>query len=184
MKKLIIAAMASTAFIATPALADPDDTDQFQITANIAQECSLQNPQAVNLGTLVIDEEPGENALTLDQNRSSDQQVFASCNYGATIGLASTNGGLLNSTANDGPDAEDFTNRLNYRLLMIPSDGEAFARAEMRTVDSGTARDDETQTDAFHDNATLRVRVLQSENQLRPLSGSYTDTAIVSLGAI
>lgn len=186
MKKLLIAAMMSSAFIATPALADGDDSDDFDVTASVLQECSLENPTDVVFGDLTINEEPGADALLITENESDTQRVWASCNFAAPILLASQNGGLENEDqVNDGPDADDFADVIHYRMSIEPSDGTAFSGGELQTSVDGTTTETLSQTDAFHDRARLRLRILRADQDgNRPLSGDYSDVATVALGAI
>lgn len=184
MKKILFAAVASTALMASPSFAAPIDADAFIIGANVQAECSLENPSDVNLGTLSIEEDPGSGALRITDNASDTQRVWASCNYPVNVRLRTTLGGLRTAQLNDGPDSADFTNIISYRLSLDPSDGTAFVPVELQTTGAPLQAATEFQADAFHDRARLRVRVLRADNPLRPLAGTYADIAIVTLGAI
>lgn len=186
MKKLLMAAVAATA-ISSPAFAAPDDTDSFLIGATVQLECSLENPSGVNLGGLSINEAPGNTALLLNAPESDEQRVWASCNYGATTRLITTAGGLRNLTANnDGPDAADFTDTIEYRLALTPSSGTPFQSVSMNTNGLGALGSAAVnQPDAFHDQARLTVTVNPADQSgRRPLAGIYADLAIVSLSPI
>ena len=48
MKKIVLAALASTvALAATPAMAANSDSKDFTIRANVAQECSVEDPDNI-----------------------------------------------------------------------------------------------------------------------------------------
>lgn len=186
MKKILLAAVAATSLMSAPAFAAPLDFKAFAITANVQAECSLQSLNDVSLGQLSINTDPGPGALLITGNSSSSQQAWASCNYPVTIRLRSLLGGLRGTQLNDGPDAADFTDHINYRLKLQASNGTAFTGAELLTSSSGGAgqTSDAIQTDAFHDNAVVSVSVNAADNPLRPLAGIYADVATITLGAI
>lgn len=186
MKKILLAAVAATSLMSAPAFAAPLDLKAFAITANVQAECSLEALSDVNFGQLAIETDPGAGALRITGNENSAQRAWASCNYPVTIRLRSLLGGLRTAQLNDGPDSADFTNRINYRLSLSPSNGSAFIGAELVTDNTGGINQtiDAVQPDAFHDRAVVRVRVLRADNPLRPLAGTYADVATITLGAI
>lgn len=184
MKKLVLAAVA-VAMTSTAAHAADSDSKNFRIRANVQDECSVEDPDNVNFGNLAIDRAPGSEALTLTTAFDNDfQDIWVSCNYAAEISLTTTNGGLVNQDAtNDGPDSADFTDVIEYNLSLRPSDGTAFQPVFLVTAQGVNTRST-AQTAAFHDQATLRTTITQAFNPLRPLAGTYTDTATVSVGPV
>lgn len=185
MKKILLAAVAATSLMSAPAFAAPIDLKGFVIGASVAPECSLDQPADVSLGQLQIETDPGAGALRITDNASDTQRVWASCNYPVNVRLRTTLGGLRTAQLNDGPDSGDFTNVIEYRLSLEPSDGTSFTGVELNTAEHGIlGQETVAEPDAFHDRARLRVRVLRSDNPLRPLAGTYADIAIVTLGAI
>ncbi|MEL7445025.1 MAG: hypothetical protein AAGK02_04345 [Pseudomonadota bacterium] len=181
MKKLLLAA-AATALISTPALAGPTASDTFLIGAGVQAECSVDDPDTVNFGLLDIEEDSGSDALLLSEDRYVERQrIWASCNYPTSITLdAIPMINLLQS--NDGPDAEDFTDVIHYRLRMRADDNDDFAEVNLRTIDESTSS--EFQPDAFHNRAVLRTVINANDNPERPLAGIYLGIAQVTLGAI
>ena len=85
MKKILSLAVASTALMAAPAYAvdgaGDSDSQDFDITANVQQECSVEDPENVDFGTIAIDEAPGAGALLAISGRTTlRQNVWVSCN--------------------------------------------------------------------------------------------------------
>ncbi|GAB5352541.1 Csu type fimbrial protein [Qipengyuania sp. 483] len=181
MKKLVFATM-SAALFSTAAYAGDTDSQSFTISANILPECSVEAPKDVNFGNLAINEDPGESALEgTFGRRTQTQNIWVSCNYGADMAIAAES--MTTDEANDGPDADDFTNVIPVRMGLEASDGTSFRKM---FFDSLTKEgDSKTNTDAFHDRAKLSVVVNQEDLKgKRPLAGAYSSTATVNLGAI
>ena len=184
MKKLLIAS-AAVSMIATPAFAGDTDSKDFDINARVTQECSIENPSNVNLGSLKIDRAPGPNALKLTETATDTQNIWMSCNYNADISLQADNRYL--TTGGTVTDTAQFTNRLAYRVALMPSNGTAFngynswapfVKPQPTTQSAGSE---------FHDNASLTVTMPHYEygNQTkRPIAGDYTDTVTITLGTI
>ncbi|TRD11281.1 hypothetical protein FGU71_05080 [Erythrobacter insulae] len=181
MKKIVIAA-AATGLIASPAFADDNDSQDFEITANIQQECSVEDPDNVNFGTISIDEAPGAGALQVTQGRTTlRQDVWISCNYGAD--MAMTSGPMTTAEINDGPDAGDFTDTIHLRMGITASDGTAFNRMFFDTKTK--TGDSKTNADAFHDNAEIAVVFNKDDlDGKRPLAGDYSAVATLSVGPV
>lgn len=189
MKKLAFVAVAA-AMVSTSAFAAPTDQQSLTVTATVAPECSIGDPTDVNFASVIINQDPGAGALLINSTtgagtQNNNQPLWVSCNYGAQTKIASTNGGLVNPEPNDGNDAADFTNIIEYRVSITASDSTALLTHHMLTKD-GTAGHATTRsnTDAFHDQANLRVYIANTDNPLRPLSGTYTDVVTLSLGAV
>lgn len=186
MKKILSLAVASTALMAAPAYAvdgaGDSDSQDFDITANVQQECSVEDPENVDFGTIAIDEAPGAGALLAISGRTTlRQNVWVSCNYGASMSLSS--GPMTTTEVNDGPDAADFTDVIHLRMGITASDGTAFNRMFFDTLTK--TGDSKTNADAFHDNAEIAVVLNTLDFQgRRPLAGQYTATATLSVGPI
>ena len=183
MKKIVMAALASTAALAaTPAMAANTDSKDFTIRANVAQECSVEDPDNVNFGRIAIDRAPGSGALLVTQGRQTlRQSVWVSCNYGAD--MAMTSDSMSTTEINDGPDADDFTDVIPLRMGITASDGTAFNRMFFDTkTKSG---DSKTNADAFHDLAEIAVVLNPADlDGKRPLAGRYSTVATLSVGPI
>ncbi len=183
MKKIVLAALATTvAMASTPALAAADDSKDFRIRANVAQECSVEDPDNVNFGRLSIDRAPGSGALLVVSGRQTIRQnVWVSCNYGASMSLTSDS--MTTSEVNDGPDALDFTDVIPLRMGITASDGTAFNRMFFDTLTK--SGDSKVNADAFHDDAELSVVLNPLDlDGKRPLAGRYQAVATLSVGAI
>jgi type 1 fimbria pilin len=183
MKKIVLAALASSvALSATPALAAPSDSQNFDITANIQQECSVEDPANVDFGTLAINQAPGSGALQVTQGLTNKfQDVWVSCNYGADMAMSS--GPMTTTEVNDGPDSADFTDVIHIKMGIDPSDGTAFRRMFFDTLTK--TGDSKTNADAFHDQAKIKVVFNPADlGGKRPLAGAYTAVATLSVGPI
>lgn len=188
MKKLAFVAMAA-AMASTSAFAASTDSQSLSVTATVDPECSIGDPADVVFDSVVINQDPGAGALLVNGQSSGTQNknqlLWVSCNYGAQTKIASTNGGLVNPEPNDGNDAGDFTNVIEYRVSLTPSSNNAFSTHHLFTTSGGAGVSSTfSNTDAFHDEAKLRVYIFNGDNPLRPLSGTYTDTVTLSLGAV
>lgn len=189
MKKLLIAAAASTALFSTSAIAGPTDTANLAVSATVAQECSIEQPSAFNFASVNINQGAGSNALLLkngSQNADSGtQQIYVSCNYGAKIEAKSTgNNGLLNASGQTlvDNDPNDFTNLIHYRIELTPTDT-SFTKVDYRTNGAG-ASPSVTPNGAFHNQANLRVYIDRDDTAKRPVHGTYVDTAVITLGVV
>lgn len=179
---LILAAMAS---VSTSAFAAPDDSQSVAVTATVAPECSIGDPADVNFANVNIDQNAGATALLINSSggtQNNNQNVWISCNYGAKTTISSANGGLVNPEPNDGADAADFTNVIEYRVSLTASNQVAFLTHHLFTATGTTTS--RTNTDAFHDNAALRVYIFNGDNPLRPLAGTYSDVATLAVGPV
>ena len=184
MKKFLIAAVASTAFIANPAFAQSaTDSTDLTINGTVQQECSIADPAAVAFD-VNINEGAGPNALLLKNGSQSDtQSIWVSCNYAAKLAAASANGGLFNAAGADlvANDPADFTDKINYRVQLTATDG-SFDPLDFRT--RLEASDSVNAGGAFHNNATLRVVIDRDDTAKRPVAGDYTDTTTLTVGPV
>lgn len=182
MKKILLAT-AVTALVSSPAFAQSEDSVDLTVSASVAQECSVEQPNNVDFGQLAINQDPGEEALLLTQTRLvMDQDIWVSCNYGANMELEATS--MQNQDqVNDGPDQADFTDTIPYRMELNDSvgGGTFFNRMSFDTLTN--TGDNKTNADAFHDLAELDIRYVPRPN-LRPLAGSYVGTASITIGGV
>ena len=189
MKKVIFAALASTVFVSAPAFAAATDTATLDVSATVADECSIEAPAAFEFSSVNINQGAGSNALLLKNgSQNSDggtQNIFVSCNYAAQIAAKSTaNTGLLNAAGASlaANDSSDFTNKIHYRIELTSNDG-SFSKLDYRT--KGTSPSPTvTPGGAFHDDANLKVYLDRDDTSKRPVAGTYVDTAVITLGAV
>lgn len=183
MKKLLVCAVvAPAAMFAAAAQAAPTSSEDLEIRASVLPECSLADLAPVNFGSLAINTAAGPDALLLTGTRQdSGQQVWTSCNYAATISIEGQP--MVNQDqSNTGPDAGDFTDRLNYRITWRSDNGTDFLQANLRTAQTSVVT--RAQNGAFHNNAIVNTALAVEDNPLRPLSGTYFAVATLTLGAI
>ena len=185
MKKILIAAVTSTALFSSAAFAQSNtDTADMVVSGTVNQECSIENPNDVTFAEININEGAGANALLLQNgSQSNSQNIYVSCNYAAKLAATSTNDGLLNaaglSLAQNDPD--DFTNKIEYRVLLNATDS-SFPNLDFRT--RLEASDSVNAGGAFHNDALLRVVIDRDDTAKRPVAGVYTDTAVLTLGPV
>lgn len=185
MKKLLIATVASTAFMSSAAFAQ-SNTDSADVVVNgtVQDECSIADPVAVNFPVVNINEGAGANALLLKNgSQASTQNIYVSCNYAAKVSASSANGGLLNAAgaALAANDPLDFTNVIEYRVKLTATDG-SFPVLDFRT--NGVGPDSVNAAGAFHNNAALEVRIDRDDTAKRPVAGAYTDTTTLTVGPV
>ena len=184
MKKLLIAALAATA-MSTPAFAQSQtDSADLAVSGTVQNECSIAEPTAVNFPVVNINEGAGPNALLLrNGSQAQTQNIYVSCNYTASLGATSANGGLLNAAGATvaANDPADFTNVIHYRVNLSPTDG-SFPVLDFRT--RLEASDSVVAAGAFHNNAALEVRIDRDDTAKRPVAGTYTDVATLTIGVI
>jgi type 1 fimbria pilin len=184
-KKIIIVALASTAFMSSAAFAQSNtDSADLVVSGTVQQECSIADPAAVNFPVVNINEGAGATALLLrNGSQHTTQNIYVSCNYGATLSAESANGGLLNAAGASlaQNDSNDFTNLIHYRVKLTATDS-SFPELDFRT--RLEASDSQLAGGAFHNNATLEVRIDRDDTQKRPVAGAYTDTTTLTIGVI
>jgi spore coat protein U-like protein len=183
MKKLLIAGALSSV-ISAPAFAASSDTVNFQVTATVPEECSIEQVDTLAFGNISINTSPGENALiVLNSSNNPSDTVWASCNTQARLTLTSANQALV-SPSNAGNSDADFTNRINYRLKVDTTDGTA-PNPLLITQDDATVFEDSV--GAFHDQIVVTASIRNGDNAdtTRPLAGTdYADTATITIAAI
>lgn len=183
MKKIVFATMA-VAMSSTPAFAADSDTKDFDINARVTQECSMENPSNINLGSLSINRAPGSDALLLNEVASSDTQlVWVSCNYDADITLTTDNRGL--KTSSPVTDTAQFTDKIFYGFQFAPLTTGSFSGTNSFKPRVQPPSKTLPQTSEFHDQAQISVTLEQlNVNNKRPVAGTYTDTVTITLGTI
>lgn len=189
MKKILIAAAASTALFSSAAFAQSaTDSVDFVVGGTVNQECSIADPTDASFGAFEIEEAPGSIALKINNGSqtASTQNIWVSCNYAAEISGASANGGMTNSDAGAAAlvanDSADFTDVIEYRVRLTSTDG-SFPLFEMQTDGPGSTGP-VVAGGAFHNQATLKVYVDGDDNPKRPVAGTYSDTATLTVGPV
>jgi spore coat protein U-like protein len=189
MKKLLIAAVASTAFISSTAFAQSStDSVDFDVNATVNEQCHIQDPADVNFGTITLENSnvPGPDSLTLNNGsqNGSTQSIWVSCNYGAQLTASSANGGLFNAAgaALVANDPNDFTDVIEYRVRLTSTDN-SIPLFEFQTDGPGSTGP-VVAGGAFHNQATLRVYLDADDTPKRPVAGDYTDVATLTVGPV
>lgn len=181
MKRIVIAAAALSAF-AAPAFAQTStDTTSFEVTATVPDVCTMGTAGNIALGAQSVNTTTGIDALLLNANDVGSSAAFwLSCNDSFTLTMSSLNQGLETANAPSGDDAALFTDTLHYRLRLIDfNDGGQGAQPLLATIDNTTR--DFASGGPRHRQVNAQVTVLQADNALRPMAGSYTDTATVTV---
>jgi hypothetical protein len=186
MNKILFAAVVSTAFISSSAFSQSStDSVDLNINATVNQECSNADPSDVVFAEVNINEGAGANALLLKNgSQSNTQNVYVSCNYAAKLSAASANGGLFNSAGATlvANDPNDFTDLIEYRLELTSTDN-SFSKLDFRT--NGHSQSNPVNAPgAFHNEAKLKVYIDRDDTAKRPVAGTYTDTATLTVGPV
>ncbi|MGV1682863.1 spore coat protein U domain-containing protein [Sphingopyxis sp. NJF-3] len=186
MNKILFAAVVSTAFISSSAFAQSStDSVDLNINATVNQECSIADPSDVVFAEVNINEGAGANALLLKNgSQSNTQNVYVSCNYAAKLSAASANGGLFNAAGATlvANDPNDFTDLIEYRIELTSTDN-SFSKLDFRT--NGHSQSNPVNAPgAFHNEAKLKVYIDRDDTAKRPVAGTYTDTATLTVGPV
>lgn len=190
MKKILFAAVASTAFIASPAFAQATDSVDVAVTGTVHPECSIANPNDVTFATININQSAGADALDFSSaSQSNTQQIYVSCNYAAKLTAASDNDGLLNEDGAYGVDGDtlagndsEFTNLIPYRVELSSTDG-SFPELDFRTRASGNSLSVNA-GGAFHNLASLKIYFDYDDTDKRPVAGTYKDRTVLTVGPV
>ena len=184
MKKIFVAALAASVF-ATPAYAQSSTAaDSFTISANVQNECSIDDPNNVTLD-VSINEDSGPNALKINASNNTLQNIWVSCNYNASLTVEApelVNAAGASLAAND---PNDFTNKIAYSIKLEPNAGDTGSPfpAVSLTTKNGPVTKTQQAVGAFHDNARLNVNLPAGDQTKRPVAGDYTAVATITLGA-
>ncbi|MEH6790817.1 hypothetical protein [Parasphingorhabdus sp.] len=186
MKKILMVAVASTAFLSSTAFAQSQDSQDLAFNATVLPECSLENPTDVTFASVNINQGAGSSALLLKNGSqvAPAENIYVSCNYATTLSVTSDNDGLTNATgaAVAANDPLDFTNVIHYRVELKSTDG-SFPLLDFRTV-QGAATKTVNAAGAFHDDAALKVYIDRDDTSKRPVAGDYSDRAVITIGAV
>lgn len=185
MKKFAVAALAATSVFATPAYAQSATaSDSFNITGNVLNECSIDDPQDVTFPVISINQDSGAGALLINANSSNQQRIWVSCNYATTLTVSGTELENAAGAAAASNDPNDFTNVINYFIKLEPgAAGGPFPQVTMNSKNASNTANGSA-GGAFHDQAKLNVQIAPGDNPKRPVAGQYTAVATVTLGAI
>lgn len=184
MKKILIAAVASTAFFATSAFASDTAQQTFQVNATVAPECVIGAIQTVNLGPVPISTTADADGLTVNGDiakGSNSQNIYLGCNQRMHIAFGGR--GLVSDSNANNPSigTDGFTNKLNYSYGLFGVPGTSFTGT---TNGNPSARTGDR--DPFYHQASIEMWMTKSSNAgRRPLAGNdYSDTAVLTLSAI
>ena len=186
MKKILIAAAASTALMSTAAFGQATDSTSFEVTGTVVDTCLIEEAADVAFGTIELEDSnvPGADSLTLNNGsqEGSTQNIWVSCNYAAKITASSLNDGMLNSAGASlvNNDPNDFTNKIHYRIELTHANAPFLQLATNLGGNSKSV----TAAGAFHDDASLRVYIDADGTPKRPVAGAYTDTATLTVGPV
>ncbi|HWV61775.1 MAG TPA: spore coat protein U domain-containing protein [Sphingopyxis sp.] len=183
MNKLLIASLGAM-LTATPAFAADSDSESFDITGNVAETCTMEGINDVELGTLSIDTTAGSGALFINNTSAEETDPFwVSCNESNRMLIEADLGVLKNQTRTlQAGDDAGFKDTINYsvRALNYFNSG---AGPEFNSANGSTGQN--TVRGAIHRQVELRARVRANENtDLRPLAGEYRDTVTVTVTTI
>mgnify|MGYP000532926322 CR=1 FL=1 len=183
MKKILIAAVASTAFFSTAAFAAGTATQGIDITATVSPECVIGAIAPVNLGVIPISTTADATGLTIsaDVPKSTPVPFYMGCNQRMHIALGGRGLVSASNASNPSLGVDGFTNKLNYQYYMNGTPGTPFSGATNGTPSARTG-----DRDPFYREASIQIGMTQSINAgRRPLAGTdYTDTATLTLTAI
>ena len=178
MKKLLLVSM--PLLIAAPAFAANTDSDDVNVTATVAKECSIENIDTVALGDISIVETPGANALQVLNGASADAApIWVSCNYTNKMTLSTPTPLVAASAAGLGKatGSQDFTNEIHYHFRAVNYANSPDANSKTNTsVGSNNSA-------PIHKQVTFRAYVnAADQNGARPYAADdYKATATISI---
>lgn len=184
MKKFLLAATAAAMLSSTPAFAQASDTDDFDINANVAEACTMENIADIDLGTLSINTTAGSNALYINGPAANTTGTFwLSCNESNRMTLVPTAGVLENTTRSVQPgDDAGFKDEINYSVAALNYRNGLLQPAYNSLL--GPVFQNLTRG-AIHRQVNIGAAVTALENlDGRPLAGTYTDTVTVTVTTI
>jgi hypothetical protein len=195
MKKILIAALASSAFAATPAFAESSDTSVVTLSGSVPQICTIV-PNAGIAGSNV----PGLTYTRTGDNVNASwqfvvpntddptqttigqtQQAFFSiafqtfCNDNFTWTTTATNGALKHG---DGSAPAGFVGTLDYGLNIKQI---GVGAAGTHSVNLAAGGSDLYHSDAF--NGTSQIDVVVDPSTTPPVAGAYTETLTLTFQA-
>lgn len=187
MKKIMLAALGSTALVAAPAFAADTTTDTFVVSASVPPTCTMENVNDISIGALAINTNAGSQALTLNtavtgSKGATSNLVYLSCNDTNSMTLSST--GPLTNTVNVPTAAEaadGFTNQIDFRVAVNNyGPGTGNARREYRSKNN--LQRNAGPRDALHRQISFYGYVDYDDNNgVRPIAGTYSSTVTATV---
>jgi hypothetical protein len=179
MKMILAAAALSAAFIASPALAQSNQS--VGALAVIPKTCAIANIGDISMQT-TVDQSSGATALRASQNGTTGSFVGfqASCNSDVNITVTSANGGLTNGgTPTPAAAPSGFTNVIEY-TVGITGIGAAIS---LNTA-SATTTGPQLRGPFLKNGTNLGTQAifgaeLNSGQTTPPVAGTYSDTVTV-----
>lgn len=184
MKKMLLAATAATAFVASPAFAQSNTTtDTFVVSATVTPTCVMQNVNDIPIGALNIVTTAGANALVFGNGSDSatSNQVYLSCNETNNMTISSS-GPLTNSRTLTAEETGDgFGNEVDFRVYANnygpgSGNGRLTYRSTNGSLNNAGARG------AIHRQISFTGAVDYDDNRgFRPVAGTYNSTVTVTV---
>ncbi|WP_170003310.1 spore coat protein U domain-containing protein [Pseudopontixanthobacter vadosimaris] len=185
MKKIVLCAVASTAFISTSAFAQSNTTtDTFVVTANVTPTCVMENVQDIDLGALKIVTTAGSNALVFGNGSKSatSNAAYLSCND--TNAMTITSDGALKNARGVTADesADGFSDRVDFRVY-ANNYGAATGNARQTYFSrNGGSQRNADPRGALHRQISFQGSVDYDDNRgFRPIAGAYSSTVTVTV---
>jgi spore coat protein U-like protein len=178
-------AVASTAVLSAPAFAAPV-SDSFDINANVAETCTMEGINDIELGTLSINTNAGSNALFLNGASADNAGNFwLSCNDTNRMSIVPTNGKLVNQDRSLQPgDDAGFKDTINYSVAALNYRSGLFATQPAYNSLLGPLFQNQSRG-AIHRQIDMGAAVTLLGNlDARPLAGTYKDTVTVTVTII
>jgi spore coat protein U-like protein len=185
MKKMLFASAAAM-MIATPAFASDTATDDFNVNAAVAEHCTMQDINDINLGNLPINLTAGALALLISgPSAGSSNSFWVSCNETNLMTLDPLNGRLVGSRSfQPGVDDPGFKDTINYTVTALNYRSGLFAVQPGHSSVLG-AFGQTAPRGAIHRQVTMAVAITALGNlDGRPLAGDYQDTVTVTVSTI
>lgn len=183
MKKFALAASAAAMMVAAPAFAQTSGNpvlDTFDVTANVALTCAMEDVGPIDLGTLTLNMNAGSGALVIAPSQQQDNADFwLTCNSTNNLRVKSINGGYLQGN-NAATDADaGFTDQIFYGVRVNNyHDTAAVGTRGTYSEDISPPRP------AIHRQINLTAIVEEILNPDRPIAGTYTDTVEIEVTAV
>lgn len=177
------AAVASTAMFSATAFASPV-SDSFDINANVAETCTMEGINDIELGTLSINTNAGSNALFLNGASGENAGSFwLSCNDTNRMSIVPTNGKLVNQDRSLQPgDDAGFKDTINYSVAAL-NYRNGFIQPAYDSLLGSLAQN--LSRGAIHRQIDMGAAVTFLSNlDARPLAGTYKDTVTVTVTII
>lgn len=183
MKKILSLAVASTAVMAVPAFAADTATDDFNINASVAEVCTMEGINDIDLGEISVRTTAGSSALLINTLLETETagRFWLSCNENNRMTLTPTNGVLQNTTRSVSPgDDPGFKDTINYVVNAVNYRNGFFQPGCASNVGCVSFS-----RGAIHRQVDMRATVSAFGNQDgRPLAGDYQDTVTVTVTII